>query len=76
MRILIVEDEADTRKFEEDLLTRDGHQVATAASAAEAIVRLGIRPFDLILLDIMMPGIDGHQLAQYLSGRWDTFETL
>lgn len=74
MRILAVDDEADTLSLVRDLLEADGHAVVTATSAAEALVRVQMDAFDLILLDVMMPGVDGHQLAQFLSNQWDTFE--
>lgn len=75
MRILAIDDEADTRKLYHDLLTQSGHQVTTARDAVEATAHLRLHRFDLILLDLMMPGIDGLQFAQYLSTHWDTFET-
>jgi two-component system phosphate regulon response regulator OmpR len=74
MRILTVDDEEDTRLFMKDLLSRAGHAVTTAASAVEALVHLRMQAFDLIVLDIMMPGMDGHQFATTVSGGWDTFD--
>lgn len=74
MRILVVDDEEDARVFLRELLLQAGHDVTVAANAVEAMVYVRIYAFDLILLDITMPGMDGHQLAQSLSGAWDTFE--
>jgi CheY-like chemotaxis protein len=74
MRILAVDDEADTRRLYHDLLHSAGHHVVTARDAVEATAHLRLGGFDLILLDLMMPGIDGLQFAQYLSTHWDTFE--
>lgn len=74
MRLLIVDDDEDTRKLERDLLLQAGHRVTMAGSATEAIVHLKMAPYDLILLDIVMPGIDGHQFGQHLSSSSETFD--
>jgi two-component system phosphate regulon response regulator OmpR len=74
MRILAIDDEADTRRLYQDLLGQAGHHVTPARDAVEATALLKIGAFDLILLDLMMPGIDGLQFAQSLANRWDTFE--
>lgn len=74
MKILAVDDEADTRRLYHDLLGASGHHVVTARDAVEAMTHLHLGGYDLILLDLMMPGIDGAQFAQYLSGHWNTFE--
>lgn len=74
MNILIVDDDGDTRALLRTLLSQEGHSPTAAASAAEALVHLKMRRYDLILLDIMLPGIDGLQFAQFLASRWDTFE--
>ncbi len=74
MTILVVDDEEDTRNFLRDLLVHAGRSVTTAGSAAAAMVHVHLQQYDLILLDIMMPGIDGHQLAQFLTSHWNTFD--
>ncbi|MBI2930336.1 MAG: response regulator [Planctomycetes bacterium] len=74
MKILAIDDEKDTLAFMRDLLTQAGHQVATASSAVSGLLLARVDPPDLVFLDIMMPGIDGHQLAQSLAGSWDTFD--
>ena len=74
MRILAVDDESDTRRLLKDLLRKAGHQVLATSSAIKALIHLRIQQFDLLLLDLMMPGIDGEHLAQILSTRRDTFE--
>ena len=74
MRILAVDDEADTRALLKDLLTQAGHRVTAVSNAVSALLHVKMDAPDLILLDVMMPGMDGHQLAQTLSGAWDTFE--
>lgn len=74
MRILAVDDEKTVRHMLKELLRRAGHEVTTAASGIEAFAHVRTRRFDLILLDLIMPGMDGYQLAQYLSNNWDTFD--
>jgi adenylate cyclase len=64
MKILIVDDEAGIRKICERALTQAGHRVATCASGAEALPRLG-EDWDLIVTDLTMPGgIDGNELVR------------
>ncbi|MGH8517594.1 MAG: response regulator, partial [Panacagrimonas sp.] len=66
--VLVIEDEASIREMVKFALERASFRVSTAPSAADA--RLGIaeeRP-DLILLDWMMPGVSGLELARELKG--------
>ena len=66
--ILIVDDELNNRKLLETLLQADGYITISAASGAEALVVVaGQRPA-LILLDVMMPGMDGYHVARELKG--------
>jgi CheY-like chemotaxis protein len=71
-RILIVDDERQNRQLLEVLLTAEGYLLDTASSAAEALVLVAQRRPDLILLDVMMPGMDGYQLVALLSAHPDT----
>lgn len=57
--ILIVDDDALLRRSLAFNLQRAGYQVATAATAEDALVAIPINPPDLILLDINLPGMDG-----------------
>lgn len=57
--VLIVDDDPDVRTFVRAVLESDGHQVIEAASGQEAIQRLRIRRPALVLLDVMMPAMDG-----------------
>ncbi|SFV18081.1 EAL domain-containing protein [Pseudoduganella namucuonensis] len=61
--ILIVDDEAQNRRLLAVLLRPEGYLTYTAASGEEALAAIRDCPPDLILLDIMMPGIDGYQVA-------------
>jgi signal transduction histidine kinase len=61
--ILIVDDEIQNRKVLEALLRPEGYLTRSAASGEEALASIAQHPPDLILLDIMMPGMDGYQVA-------------
>lgn len=58
-RILVVEDDADVRYVVSDALQDAGYVVATAIDGADALDQLNEHPPDAILLDLMMPSIDG-----------------
>ena len=74
MKILAVDDEKDTLRLLREILETAGHHVTTAASATEAMVHVRVSRFDLVLLDIMMPGQDGHQFAHFMSTDWKLFD--
>jgi PAS domain S-box-containing protein len=67
-RILIVDDELQNRQLLEVMLAREGCLVQTAASGDEALAMVAQQPPDLILLDVMMPGLDGFQVTRRLKG--------
>ena len=62
-RILIVDDERNNRELLEVMLSQEGFLLMTAASGEEALAMVAQQPPDLILLDIMMPGLDGYEVA-------------
>jgi two-component system response regulator RegX3 len=66
VRILVVEDELGLREGLCDLLTGDGHEVSAAADGAEAVARGLAEPFDLVVLDIMLPRLDGIEVCRRL----------
>lgn len=65
-RLLVVDDETALREPLAEYLLRQGFDVTQASSAAEARSRLREARFDLVLLDIMMPGEDGLSLCRHL----------
>jgi class 3 adenylate cyclase len=64
--ILIVDDNAANREMLGRRLEREGHQVQLAAGGREALQFLHQRHADLVLLDVMMPEVDGYQVLQQL----------
>jgi PAS domain S-box-containing protein len=62
-RILIVDDERQNRQLLEVMLKPEGFVLSTASSGEEALAMVAQEPPDLILLDIMMPGMDGYEVA-------------
>jgi len=71
-RILIVDDERPNRELLKVMLTPEGFLPLTAASGEDALAMVAQQPPDLILLDIMMPGMDGYQVAAKLKGDLST----
>jgi two-component system cell cycle sensor histidine kinase/response regulator CckA len=65
-RVLIVDDELHNRRLLEVMLAPEGFALLTASSGAEALAIVSRQAPDLILLDIMMPGIDGYEVAATL----------
>jgi excisionase family DNA binding protein len=67
--ILIVDDDARLREFVRVNLEMDGYSVREAASAAEGLAALDEEPPDLILLDVMMPEVDGWEMLRHVRER-------
>jgi DNA-binding response OmpR family regulator len=65
-RILIIEDEPDMRLGLEKNLTYEGYDVEMAADGESGLDRLKTESYNLILLDVMLPGIDGFDLCKKL----------
>jgi diguanylate cyclase (GGDEF)-like protein len=63
-RILVVDDVPDNVEILDARLSSRGYAVVTAATGEEALERVKEEPPHLILLDVMMPGLDGHQVAR------------
>ena len=65
-KVLVVDDEFVNRELLEDLLMPMGHEVSQAANGEIALEQVANDPPDVILLDVMMPGIDGFEVAKRL----------
>jgi DNA-binding NtrC family response regulator len=67
--VLIVDDEAEIRESLQTLLEMEGFAVETAGSGEEGLVRIGEHPFDLILLDLALPGRNGLEILAEIRSR-------
>jgi sigma-B regulation protein RsbU (phosphoserine phosphatase) len=68
--LLLVDDERDIREPLAAYLARAGYRVSKAANAEAARALLAAKEFDLVLLDIMMPGVDGLSVLHEVRQRW------
>lgn len=74
-RILVVEDSQTQAEALRALLDDHGYQVEVAASGGEGLQRAGREHFDLILSDILMPGLDGYELCRQIKASPATYGT-
>jgi diguanylate cyclase (GGDEF)-like protein len=72
--ILVVDDTLDNLRLLNDLLTREGYRVRPVPNGKVALAAAQADPPDLILLDIMMPGMDGFEVCQHLKAGEKTSE--
>jgi DNA-binding response OmpR family regulator len=70
-RILIAEDEAPLRNLIRMSLEVIGHHVTTVNDGEEALTAFASEPFDLVILDIMMPRVDGFDVCREIRTRSD-----
>jgi CheY-like chemotaxis protein len=66
LNILVVEDVALNREVAKGLLQRDGHRVWLAEEAQQALEHCAVQAFDLLLLDVHLPGISGVELCRQI----------
>ena len=69
---MVVDDENDVVELIKFMLEKDGHQVITASNGREALEKVEPAKPDLIILDIMMPEIDGYTVNTRLQEKDDT----
>ena len=63
-RILVVDDDENILNLERTILEQKGFEVTSAEGGAEALKLLGEQTFDLVLLDVMMPEVDGFTVCR------------
>jgi twitching motility two-component system response regulator PilH len=66
-KILVVDDSPTERFFVTDLLTRKGYQVITADNGEEGIAKAKAEQPDLVIMDVVMPGLNGYQATRTLT---------
>src|ERR1700728_5476513 len=66
--VLIVDDDRNNRVLLEVMLTAEGLLLQTADGGEQALAMVERDPPDLILLDVMMPGMDGYEVAERIKG--------
>lgn len=66
-RILIVDDEPQITSFLAFTFEDAGYTVRTAPTGRDAIALCSAESFDVVLCDVMMPGMDGHELVQWIA---------
>jgi len=71
MRILVVDDDAPSVKMISFLLREEGYEVASADNGAAALELVEREPPDLVLLDVMMPHMDGYEVCRRIRQRMD-----
>jgi len=70
--VLVVDDNPDDRNLLERILADAGYIVATASNGVEAIADLALSPPDLVVLDLMMPDVDGFAVLENMKARPET----
>jgi DNA-binding response OmpR family regulator len=64
--LLVVDDEPRILRLVSRVLVSHGHDVETASTGEEALVKAAALDFDLVILDLLLPGIDGHTVLREL----------
>jgi two-component system response regulator MtrA len=67
-RLLLVEDDASIREVATLGLTQAGFRVTTAADGREGLLHFRQTPFDLVILDVMLPHLDGYEVCRQIRG--------
>ncbi len=75
-KILVVDDERNVRSLVKRILEEQGHQVVTLATGEEALVELRKNDFDLLVLDLKLPGISGVELLKRMANEGYTLPVL
>ncbi len=68
LKLLVVDDSSTNRLILSRMLQALGHQVETASDGEQAVARVGEARFDLVLMDVQMPGIGGVEAARRIKG--------
>ncbi len=75
-KILVVDDEDALRTVLSGELESEGYQVDSAADGDEAIKTVQTKPFDLVLLDIKMPKVDGFEVLKFIKQNYPKMKVI
>jgi len=75
-RVLVVEDDANTRKLMCAVLKKNGFETLQACDGVDALELLDREHVDLVILDLMMPNMDGYELTSELRSSWKKLPIL
>ncbi|MBB6733382.1 response regulator transcription factor [Cohnella zeiphila] len=70
-RILIIEDDSVISEVQKDFLTASGYEVEVAADGKSGLAKALEEPFHLVLLDLMLPGVDGYEICRAIRAEKD-----
>jgi DNA-binding response OmpR family regulator len=74
--VLVVDDEDDVRSMLQTTLLRDEYDVVPAVSTEDALRKLGVLTFEVVITDLRFPGIDGIHLLREIQRRWPDTITI
>ena len=75
-KILVVDDEQFVRDLLVKILQRQGHKVRGVPEAQSALLALEAESWDLVLSDVVMPGIDGFELLRRVKSAWPAVKVI
>lgn len=75
-KILVVDDETEFTETIAKIFSRRGIAVDTANSCSEALAKMAVDPFAVIIMDVSMPGIDGIQCLMKIKQEWPSSEVI
>ncbi len=77
-RILIVDDDENTLEILRRWLAKEGYSTVSASDGAKCLEALEKEPFDIVLLDVMMPNVDGMQVCERMraSDQWRSIPVI
>lgn len=74
--ILVVDDDVDVRAMLQAILSRDEYDVTTAASFEDALRKLSVLTYEVAIVDLRLPGLDGIRLLREIQRRWPDTATI
>lgn len=76
IKIMVVEDDLNTQKLMNKVLTSHGYGVLLARDGLDALILLDKQHVDLVIVDVMMPNLDGYELTKQLRSSWANLPIL